>query len=169
MANILTTLPVGEKVGLAFSGGLDTSAAVAWRRAKGAIPYCYTANLGQYDEDNYDDIPQRALHYRAEKAAFIDCRPQWLRSQTLACETRYLPQRRCEASRAPSARALNFAHITVGWTLGRPADVPKPQSVPAMTFSRPTRLAYCTIRCATTSGCSTKFVVESNGEELQTP
>ena len=74
MAHILTTLPVGEKVGIAFSGGLDTSAAVAWMRAKGAIPYCYTANLGQYDEDNYDDIPARARHYQAEQARLIDCR-----------------------------------------------------------------------------------------------
>ncbi|MBM3226066.1 MAG: argininosuccinate synthase [Candidatus Tectomicrobia bacterium] len=74
MSNILTALPVGDKVGIAFSGGLDTSAAVAWMRAKGAIPYCYTANLGQYDEDNYADIPQRALHYQAEHARLIDCR-----------------------------------------------------------------------------------------------
>lgn len=59
---------------MAFSGGLDTSAAVAWMRHKGAIPYCYTANLGQYDEDNYADIPARALHYQAEKARLIDCR-----------------------------------------------------------------------------------------------
>ncbi|MGE3539312.1 MAG: argininosuccinate synthase [Candidatus Tectimicrobiota bacterium] len=74
MGHILTALPVGEKVGMAFSGGLDTSAAVAWMRHKGAIPYCYTANLGQYDEDNYADIPARALHYQAEKARLIDCR-----------------------------------------------------------------------------------------------
>ena len=74
MPTILTTLPIGDKVGIAFSGGLDTSAAVAWMRAKGALPYCYTANLGQYDEDNYDDIPQRAMHYQAEAARLIDCR-----------------------------------------------------------------------------------------------
>ena len=86
MANILTALPVGEKVGIAFSGGLDTSAAVAWMRAKGAIPYCYTANLGQYDEDNYDDIPQRAIHYRAEKAALIDCRPQLVHEGLVALQ-----------------------------------------------------------------------------------
>src|SRR5688572_7784272 len=61
MSKILMSLPLGEKVGIAFSGGLDTSAAVAWMHEKGAIPYCYTANLGQYDEDNYDDIPQRAM------------------------------------------------------------------------------------------------------------
>ena len=61
MSRILQSLPINEKVGIAFYGGLDTSCAVAWMREKGAIPYCYTANLGQYDEDNYDDIPKRAL------------------------------------------------------------------------------------------------------------
>ena len=76
MANILQSLPSGEKVGLAFSGGLDTSAALHWMRAKGAIPYAYTANLGQPDEPDYDDIPRRALQYGAEKAMLIDCRAQ---------------------------------------------------------------------------------------------
>ena len=74
MANILQSLPSGEKVGIAFSGGLDTSAALHWMRAKGAIPYAYTANLGQPDEPDYDDIPRRALQYGAEKARLIDCR-----------------------------------------------------------------------------------------------
>src|SRR3954452_23894220 len=76
MANILQQLPTGEKVGIAFSGGLDTSAALHWMRAKGAIPYAYTANLGQPDESDYDDIPRRALQYGAEKARLIDCRRQ---------------------------------------------------------------------------------------------
>ena len=76
MGNILQNLPVGEKVGLAFSGGLDTSAAIHWMRAKGAIPYSYTANLGQPDEPDYDEIPRRALLYGAEKARLIDCRKQ---------------------------------------------------------------------------------------------
>jgi len=76
MGNILQTLPVGEKVGLAFSGGLDTSAAIHWMRAKGAVPYAYTANLGQPDEPDYDAIPRRALAYGAEKARLIDCRKQ---------------------------------------------------------------------------------------------
>jgi argininosuccinate synthase len=76
MANILQQLPVGAKVGLAFSGGLDTSAAIHWMRAKGAIPYAYTANLGQPDEPDYDDIPRRALAYGAEAARLIDCRRQ---------------------------------------------------------------------------------------------
>jgi argininosuccinate synthase len=76
MANILQHLPTGEKVGIAFSGGLDTSAALHWMRAKGAIPYAYTANLGQPDEPDYDDIPRRALQYGAEKARLVDCRAQ---------------------------------------------------------------------------------------------
>ena len=74
MANILQRLPVGQKVGIAFSGGLDTSAALHWMRAKGAIPYAYTANLGQPDEPDYDEIPRRALAYGAEKARLVDCR-----------------------------------------------------------------------------------------------
>ena len=76
MATILQNLPVGERVGIAFSGGLDTSAALHWMKGKGAVPYAYTANLGQPDEPDYDDIPRRALQYGAEKARLIDCRAQ---------------------------------------------------------------------------------------------
>ncbi len=76
MAAILGTLPKGEKIGIAFSGGLDTSAAVHWMRAKGAVPYAYTANLGQPDEPDYEEIPRRALAYGAAKARLVDCRPQ---------------------------------------------------------------------------------------------
>src|SRR3990170_6961082 len=76
MANILQHLPAGQKVGIAFSGGLDTSAALHWMRAKGAIPYAYTAHLGQPDEPDYDEIPRRALQYGAERARLIDCREQ---------------------------------------------------------------------------------------------
>jgi len=76
MSHILQKLPTGERVGLAFSGGLDTSAAIRWMRNKGAIPYAYTANLAQPDESDYEQIPQRALQYGAEKARLIDCRPQ---------------------------------------------------------------------------------------------
>ncbi len=76
MATILQNLPVGQKVGIAFSGGLDTSAALLWMRQKGAVPYAYTANLGQPDEPDYDEIPRRALQYGAEKARLIDCRAQ---------------------------------------------------------------------------------------------
>jgi argininosuccinate synthase len=76
MSKILQSLPVGEKVGIAFSGGLDTSAALHWMRARGTIPYAYTANLGQPDEPDYDEIPRRALQYGAERARLIDCRAQ---------------------------------------------------------------------------------------------
>ncbi|HEU0202804.1 MAG TPA: argininosuccinate synthase [Burkholderiaceae bacterium] len=76
MATILQQLPTGQKVGIAFSGGLDTSAALHWMRKKGALPYAYTANLGQPDEPDYDDIPRRALQYGAEKARLVDCRTQ---------------------------------------------------------------------------------------------
>ncbi|HEY3117355.1 MAG TPA: argininosuccinate synthase domain-containing protein, partial [Chloroflexota bacterium] len=76
MGNILQRLPVGERVGIAFSGGLDTSAAVHWMRARGAIPVAYTANLGQPDESDYDDIPRQALRCGAENARLIECRPQ---------------------------------------------------------------------------------------------
>jgi argininosuccinate synthase len=76
MATILQHLPVGERVGIAFSGGLDTSAALHWMRGKGAVPYAYTADLGQPDEPDYEDIPRRALQYGAEKARLIDCRSQ---------------------------------------------------------------------------------------------
>src|SRR5437764_10982760 len=76
MSHILHDVPVGQKVGIAFSGGLDTSAALHWMRVKGAIPYAYTANLGQPDEPDYDEIPRKALAYGAEKARLIDCRAQ---------------------------------------------------------------------------------------------
>ena len=74
MSRILPSLPAGQKVGIAFSGGLDTSAALHWMRARGAIPYAYTANLGQPDEPDYDDIPRRAMQYGAEAARLVDCR-----------------------------------------------------------------------------------------------
>lgn len=73
---ILQNIPVGQKVGIAFSGGLDTSAALHWMKLKGALPYAYTANLGQPDESDYDEIPRKAMEYGAEKARLVDCRPQ---------------------------------------------------------------------------------------------
>ena len=76
MATILQNLPLHQKVGIAFSGGLDTSAALHWMKLKGAIPYAYTANLGQPDEPDYDEIPRRAVQYGAERARLIDCRSQ---------------------------------------------------------------------------------------------
>ena len=76
MSNILQSLPTGQKVGIAFSGGLDTSAALHWMKLKGAVPYAYTANLGQPDEADYDEIPKKAMEYGAAQARLIDCRSQ---------------------------------------------------------------------------------------------
>jgi argininosuccinate synthase len=87
MSVILESLPVGQKVGIAFSGGLDTSAALHWMRQKGAIPYAYTANLGQPDETDYDEIPRKALEYGAEKARLIDCRGPLVREGIAALQS----------------------------------------------------------------------------------
>ncbi len=75
MSKVLASLPIGERVGIAFSGGLDTSVAVAWMRDKGAIPCTYTADLGQYDEPDIDSVPDRALQYGAEISRLVDCTP----------------------------------------------------------------------------------------------
>jgi argininosuccinate synthase len=86
MSVILETLPVGQKVGIAFSGGLDTSAALHWMKHKGALPYAYTANLGQPDEADYDEIPRKAMEYGAEKARLIDCRGPLVREGIAALQ-----------------------------------------------------------------------------------
>jgi argininosuccinate synthase len=86
MARILTQLPVGERVGIAFSGGLDTSVAVAWMREKGALPYCYTGLLGQYDEPDVEGVPERARQYGAEKARLVDCRPEMVLQGLIALQ-----------------------------------------------------------------------------------
>ena len=106
MATILQNLPTGQKVGIAFSGGLDTSAALHWMRNKGAIPYAYTANLGQPDEPDYDDIPRRALQYGAEQARLIDCRAQ------LAAEG--LAALRCAAFHISTAGVTYFNTTPLG-------------------------------------------------------
>ena len=90
LPNILQRLPVGEKVGIAFSGGLDTSAALHWMREKGAIPYAYTANLGQPDESDYEEIPRKAMAYGAEKARLIECRSEERRVGK-ECRSRWSP------------------------------------------------------------------------------
>jgi argininosuccinate synthase len=87
MSVILETLPIGQKVGIAFSGGLDTSAALHWMKQKGALPYAYTANLGQPDEADYDEIPRKALEYGAEKARLIDCRSPLVREGIAALQS----------------------------------------------------------------------------------
>ena len=86
MSVILESLPVGHKVGIAFSGGLDTSAALHWMKQKGAIPYAYTANLGQPDETDYESIPRAAIEYGAEKARLIDCRGPLVREGIAALQ-----------------------------------------------------------------------------------
>ncbi|MGA3129653.1 MAG: argininosuccinate synthase [Terracidiphilus sp.] len=86
MSVILESLPIGQKVGIAFSGGLDTSAALHWMKQKGAIPYAYTANLGQPDETDYDAIPRAALEYGAEEARLIDCRSALVREGIAALQ-----------------------------------------------------------------------------------
>jgi len=86
MSKVLTSLPVGQRVGIAFSGGLDTSAAVAWMREKGAVPYCYTADLGQYDEPDLPGVPGRAKEYGAELARVIDCRTELVHEGLVALQ-----------------------------------------------------------------------------------
>ena len=106
MATILKNLPVGQKVGIAFSGGLDTSAALHWMRQRGAIPYAYTANLGQPDESDYDEIPRRALQYGAEKARLIDCRLQLVSEGIAALQ--------CGAFHVGTAGVLYFNTTPIG-------------------------------------------------------
>ncbi|RMW97829.1 argininosuccinate synthase [Allofranklinella schreckenbergeri] len=84
---ILQSIPAGQKVGIAFSGGLDTSAALLWMKQKGAFPYAYTANLGQPDESDYEAIPKKAMQYGAEKARLIDCRKQLVHEGIAAIQT----------------------------------------------------------------------------------
>ncbi|HLY33690.1 MAG TPA: argininosuccinate synthase [Jatrophihabitantaceae bacterium] len=87
MSKVLTSLPIGERVGIAFSGGLDTSVAVAWMRAKGAVPCTYTADIGQYDEPDITGVPARAMEYGAEIARAVDCRRELVEEglAALAC------------------------------------------------------------------------------------
>ena len=80
------SLPKGERVGIAFSGGLDTSAPVAWMREHGASPFAYTADLGQHDEPDLEGVPDRALQYGAEKARIIDCRTELVREGLMALQ-----------------------------------------------------------------------------------
>jgi len=86
MSVILESLPVGQKVGIAFSGGLDTSAALHWMKQKGAMPYAYTANLGQPDEKDYDEIPRKAMEYGAANARLVDCRGALVREGIAALQ-----------------------------------------------------------------------------------
>ena len=86
VSRVLTSLPVGERIGIAFSGGLDTSVAVAWIREKGGIPYAFTADLGQYDEADVSTVRERALEYGAEEGVLVDCRPQLVHEGLVALQ-----------------------------------------------------------------------------------
>ena len=103
---ILQHLPKGQKVGIAFSGGLDTSAALLWMRQKGAVPYAYTANLGQPDEDDYEAIPKKAMEYGAENARLIDCRAQLAHEGIVAVQ--------CGASHITTGGATYFNTTPLG-------------------------------------------------------
>ncbi len=105
-ANILQHLPAGQRVGIAFSGGLDTSAAVHWMRAKGAVPCAYTANLGQPDESDYEDIPRKARTYGAELARLVDCRAQLVAEGIAAIQ--------CAAFHVTTAGATYFNTTPLG-------------------------------------------------------
>ena len=105
-STILQSLPAGERVGIAFSGGLDTSAAVHWMRAKGAIPCAYTANLGQPDESDYEDIPRKARAYGAEIARLVDCRAQLVAEGVAAIQ--------CAAFHVSTAGATYFNTTPLG-------------------------------------------------------
>jgi len=106
VTHILQTLPAGQRVGIAFSGGLDTSAAVHWMRAKGAIPCAYTANLGQPDESDYDDIPRKAKAYGADIARLVDCRAQLVAEGIAAIQ--------CSAFHISTAGATYFNTTPLG-------------------------------------------------------
>jgi argininosuccinate synthase len=86
MSRVLTSLPIGERVGIAFSGGLDTTVAVAWIREKGAVPYALTADLGQADEPDIDGVPARAKAVGAEEAILVDCKPQLVHEGLVALQ-----------------------------------------------------------------------------------
>jgi len=86
VSRVLQSLPVGERIGIAFSGGLDTATAVAWIREKGGIPYAFTADLGQADEDDIAHVPARALEYGAEAAELVDCRAQLVHEGLVALQ-----------------------------------------------------------------------------------
>jgi argininosuccinate synthase len=130
MSSILQSLPAGEKVGIAFSGGLDTSAALHWMRAKGAIPYAYTANLGQPDEDDYDEIPRKALHRRREGAARGLPGANGRRRRRGAPEWRvpHLNRRRPLTS-TPRRRSCRHRHDAVVATRGRGPHLGRRQHV----------------------------------------
>ena len=109
---ILGSLPVGERVGIAFSGGLDTSCALAWMREHGAIPYAFTADLGQYDEPDIDAVPDKARLYGAEDAVLVDCKEALAREGPDRAAVRRVPHpdRRQAVLQHDAARARGHRH-----------------------------------------------------------
>ena len=106
METILKSLPIGEKVGIAFSGGLDTSTALLWMKKKGAFPCAYTANLGQPDEDDYEAIPRKAMDFGASIARLVDCREQLVHSKQRFPHHNW----RCHLLQHHSARTRRYRH-----------------------------------------------------------
>ncbi len=104
MSRVLHRMPVGERIGIAFSGGLDTSAAVAWMRERGGVPCAYTADLGQYDEPDLSDVPERARIYGAEIARLIDCRRATRARGSRGPAVRRLPHRARAVARTSTRR-----------------------------------------------------------------
>ena len=111
MSKVLSSLPKGERIGIAFSGGLDTSVAVAWMRDKGGIPCTYTADLGQYDERDISGVPARAKQYGAEIARAVDIKPQLVRRVS----------RRWPAARSTSAPGGGPTSTPRRWAAPSPA------------------------------------------------
>ena len=126
MSKVLTALPVGERVGIAFSGGLDTSVAVAWMRAKGAVPCTYTADIGQYDEPDIDGVPARAMQYGAEIARAVDCRRELVEEglAAMACGAFHVRSGgRTYFNTTPLGRAVTGTMLVRAMQLGRRAHL----------------------------------------------
>src|SRR5690625_5288652 len=114
MSKVLTSLPSGLRIGIAFSGGLDTSVAVAWMRERGAVPYAYTTDIGQYDEDDIRSIPSRAVDYGAEISRIVDCRSALVNEgfAALACGAFHVRS----AGDRKSTR-LNSSHVAISYAV----------------------------------------------------
>ena len=160
-ATILQNLPVGEQVGIAFSGGLDTSAAVHWMRSKGAYPCAYTANLGQPDESDYEDIPRKALAYGAKIARLIDCRTQLVAEGIAAIQCGAFHISTAGATyfnTTPLGRAVTGTALVGGDARGRRQHLGRRLAPTRATTSSASTATACSSirRCASTSRGSTR-------------